>query len=448
LRFERDADPATDLTQVTGAYPIDIDGDGVTDLAVLRVGENVLLRGRGDCRFERANEAWGFDGGDAWTDAFSATWEDESALPTLAIGNYQTLDAEGEPTGSCADSALYRPDGGTYGTPVALSPGFCTLSILFSDWGRTGERDLRMTNDRNYYRNGAEQLWRIAAGEAPRPYTEADGWRPLKIWGMGIASQDITGDGRPEIYLTSQGDNKLQTLVDGATGPEYHDIALRLGATATRPVAGGDELPSTAWHPEFEDVNNDGLMDLFVSKGNVEAMPDYAAKDPSDLLLGRGDGTFVDAAEAAGILNYARGRGAALVDFNLDGLLDLVEVNRREPLKVWRNVGAGDATTPTAMGHWLALRLEQPGANRDAIGAWIEVRAGDRTSSREVTIGGGHAGGQLGWSHVGLGEATTAEVRVQWPDGTVGPWQTIDADQLAIITREPAAITPWTPPHD
>ena len=53
--------PATDLTGVTGAYPLDIDGDGITDLAVLRVGETELLRGLGDCRFERANEAWGAD---------------------------------------------------------------------------------------------------------------------------------------------------------------------------------------------------------------------------------------------------------------------------------------------------------------------------------------------------------------------------------------------------
>ena len=57
-------------------------------------------------------------------------------------------------------------------------------------------------------------------------YTEADGWQPLQIWGMGIASQDITGDGRPEVFLTSQADNKLQTLADGAAGPTTSDIAL------------------------------------------------------------------------------------------------------------------------------------------------------------------------------------------------------------------------------
>ena len=93
---------------------------------------------------------------------------------------------------------------------------------------------------------------------------------------MGIASQDLTGDGHPEVFLTSQGDNKLQTLENGPAQPTYKDMALKAGVTAQRPYTGGDVLPSTAWHPEFEDVNNDGLVDLFVSKGNVEAQPDYA----------------------------------------------------------------------------------------------------------------------------------------------------------------------------
>lgn len=39
------------LTAVTGAYPVDIDSDGIADLAILRVGENHLMRGLGDCRF-------------------------------------------------------------------------------------------------------------------------------------------------------------------------------------------------------------------------------------------------------------------------------------------------------------------------------------------------------------------------------------------------------------
>jgi hypothetical protein len=270
---------------------------------------------------------------------------------------------------------------------------------------------------------------------APRLYAADDGWVGMQIWGMGIASYDLTDDGYPEYYLTSQGDNKLQTLAAGPGQPRYADIALRRGVIATRPFAGDETLPSTAWHPEFEDVNNDGLIDLFVAKGNVNLMPDFAQRDPSNLLLGQPDGTFREAADAAGILNFDRGRGAALADFNLDGLLDLIEVNFGAPVRLWRNVGSGDAEAPGQMGSWIAVQLIQPNPNHAGIGSWIEVRVGDRVNRREVTIGGGHAGGQLGWIHFGLGDADRAEIRVQWPDGETGDWLTLGENQFAIIER-------------
>src|SRR6185503_20080074 len=104
----------------------------------------------------------------------------------------------------------------------------------------------------------------------------------------------------------------------------------------------------------------------------------------SNLFLGQADGTFAEGAEAAGIVSFDRGRDAALADFNQDGLLDLVESNLGAPVRIWRNVGAGSAASPTAMGGWLSLRLRQPGGNRDAIGAVIETKAGDgaATTSR------------------------------------------------------------------
>ena len=379
LRFTKRPSPATDLTEVTGAYPIDIDSDGNVDLAVLGRSGNVILRGLGGCRFEDANDVLGIVAGDDWTVSFSAAWEGSNELPTLAFGSYLVPDGD-----TCGDSRLVRPatTTGGYAPPVALTPGYCTLSVLFSDWGRSGQRDLRVANDRHYYLDGQEQLWRISPGEAPRLYTEADGWRPLQIWGMGIASQDLTGDGRPEVFVSSQGDNKLQTLDDDATGPAYRDIALELGATAQRPFVGDDVLPSTAWNPEFDDVNNDGLVDLFISKGNVEAQLDNAMRDPSNLLIGTADGTFVEGAEQAGVVSFDRARGAALVDLNLDGMLDLVEVFRESNVKVWRNVGHGNGESPEPMGHWLGLRLQQNAPNIDAIGAWVEVRTGDRTRVR------------------------------------------------------------------
>jgi hypothetical protein len=449
LRFARVENPLTDLTDVNGAYPIDIDGDARTDLVVLRAGQSRILRGLGDCRFEDAGAGLGFDGFPGDATAFSATWEGDAGLPTLAFGHYLTLGADGTPALTCADNALYRPAAGktTYGPSVPLAPAFCPLSMLFSDWDRSGRRDLRISNDREYYdpASGQEQLWRIVPGEAPRLYAADDGWARTQIQGMGIASQDLTGDGYPEVFLTSQNASKLQTLTAGPSRPAYGDIGLQRGVNAAQPYAGDVHLPSTAWHPEFEDVNNDGYMDLFISKGNVDAQPDYAQKDPSNLLLGRPDGTFIEAGADAGIVSFERGRGAALADFNLDGLPDLVLVNKGAAVIVWRNVGGGTAARPAQMGHWLGLELRQPGPNRDAIGARIEVRAGGATTSHEVTIGGGHISGQVGWIHFGLGSASGADVRVQWPDGEVGPWAHVDADGFAIIDRAASAPTRFVP---
>lgn len=442
LRFEQVTSPVTDLTSVTGAYPLDVDSDGIADLVVLRRAEgNVLLHGLGDCRFEQANQHYGLDSGTAWTVAFSATWEGSNALPTLAFGNYLVPG-----TYDCDSSALVRPasaDG--YAAPIPLSPGYCTLSMLFSDWSRTGRRDLRLANDRHYYRTGSDELWRIEPGQPPYLYTEADGWTPLQIWGMGIASQDLDGDGYPEVFLTSQGDNKLQTLDDHSGRPSYHDIALQRKATVQRPFTGGDVLPSTAWHPQFDDVNNDGLLDLFVTKGNVGDEVDMANRDPNNLLIGQTDGTFREGAEAAGIVNFDKSRGASVADLNLDGLPDLVVVHRETDVTLWRNVGKGDAQQAQPMGHWVQLRLQQPAPNVDAIGAWVDVKFGDRTFTKEITVGGGHASGQLGWLHVGLGSATTAEVRVTWPDGETGPWMTVTADTFATVERGASQPTRWQP---
>jgi hypothetical protein len=448
LRFVRLASPATDLVGVNGAYPIDIDGDGITDLVVLRNGENVLLRGLGGCRFERANERWGFDGGSSATTAFSATWEAGATFPTLAFGNY--LDpASSDPHRLCFDNALIRPSSGSamFGPPMPLTPSWCALSMLFSDWNRSGRMDLRVSNDAHYYlpADGEEQLWRVPKGQPPSLYTADDGWVRVQVQGMGIASYDLTGDGYPDVFLTSQADNRLQTLTTGPSQPTYRDIGLKRGVNAAQPFTGGDTRPSTAWHDEFADVNNDGFVDLFITKGNVTDQVEYAQKDPSDLLLGQQDGTFREAAGAAGVITFDRGRGAALADFNLDGMLDLVVVNYGAPARIWRNVGAGDASQPRAMGNWLALSVVQSGPNASAIGAWVEVRVGDRITRREVTIGGGHAGGQLGWVHFGIGDASGADVRVLWPGGETGPWLSVAANEFAVVQRGVAGARRWSP---
>jgi len=210
--------------------------------------------------------------------------------------------------------------------------------------------------------------------------------------------------------------------------PAYTDVALAHGVTAQRPYTGGDVRPSTAWHSQFEDVNNDGRDDLFIAKGNVAEMPDFARQDPNNLLIQQPDGSFTEQGEAAGVASMQTARGAALADFNKDGKLDLLVVNRWNPAQIWKN------DTPDA-GGFLMLDVTEPGPNHHAIGAVIEVKTKAGLQRKTLAIGGGHASGQLGWRHFGLGNAATAQLRVIWPDGQTDAWQSLPANGFYRIEK-------------
>jgi len=112
---------------------------------------------------------------------------------------------------------------------------------------------------------------------------------------------------------------------------------------------------------------------------------------------------------------------------------------------LWRNLGTGTADAALPLGPWLQLRLRQGGGNRDAIGAWVEVDLGQSTLRQELTVGGGHASGHLGWMHFGLGPAKKARLRVFWPHGSWGPWQEVTTNSFYIVDRQ-AGASLWRAP--
>ena len=392
--------PLPEMTGVTGAYPLDINADGFMDLFVMRVGQNKVLMGDGQCMF---SDGRSLPAADDWTTAFTAWWHTNDQL-VMAVGNYvDRADPEG-PFGACDDNYLLHTREGEY-RQIPLTPGFCPLSMLAADDAR-GRLTLRISNDRHYYvRGGYEQMWDI--GEE-RFLDDEDGWQQVSLWGMGIASRDLTGDGRDEVMLTSMGDQLMQLAQGDGT---YAAAPFTIGTYAQRPHTGDDGRPSTGWHAEFADINNDGRADLFIAKGNVDQMPGLAIKDPNNLLMQNPDGTFNEASVAAGIATKERSRGAALADFDGDGRLDLVVINRRAPMELYRNV------TPDT-GNWLAVRLSQPGANVQAVGATVIVETDAMRQSQQLTVGGGHASGKALPLHFGLGDASEARITVRWPDGT------------------------------
>ncbi len=224
--------------------------------------------------------------------------------------------------------------------------------MLFSDWDRSGRRDLRVrTTGSTTPRRRASSSGGSRPATAPRLYTRADGWVTSRsgAWASPATTSPATATRRSSSPARPTTSSRPWRPARAA------DLSRHRGSSAASPrpspYTGGDTLPSTAWHPEFQDVNNDGFVDLFVSKGNIkraarlrpegseQSAPRPAGRDLQRGWRGRRASPTFD-----------RGRGAALADFNLDGLLDLVEVALGGPVRSGATSAAATRPSPAADG--------------------------------------------------------------------------------------------------
>ena len=165
-----------------------------------------------------------------------------------------------------------------------------------------------------------------------------------EMYGMGAAAADYDNDGRVDIYVTGLDGNRL---FRGTGGGKFVDVTEKAG------VSGGGFSTSAAWF----DYDRDGRLDLYVARyvewsidkdlhctldGKTKSYctpESYKGQSPI-LYRNRGDGTFEDATQAAGLYDPAsKALGVALLDFNTDGALDLFVANDTQPNRLYRNRG-------------------------------------------------------------------------------------------------------------
>lgn len=431
-----------DETTVIGVVFGDVDDDGDLDLFASRLDDHDLLyANQGDGTFYDVSEAAGvlrravsqsatmgdLDG-DGDLDIYVATlpWDEGDTAypptPEMLDGKniYWENDGFGRFTDRTDEAGLAGiPQGETFGSLLLDIDGDADLdALVIHDF----EPDQLLINDGAGHFTDASAEW---LGDSPTGR-------------MGLDVGDLDGDGALDIYATNWWSDLLVTEAGDSTSPRLTDVfAIYVGD-------GWDNSElTTGWGCAVMDVDNDGDQDVLTISSYTDGLGAAKQEDVSRegqlvLLENTLDSTqtgasprLINVNDAAGSAmgTLMNGFGLSVGDFDRDGDLDaLVGVDESvfidgqevvDPLLsrvslLLRNEGARAAQNAS-----LQLRLRQPGRrNLRAIGARVDVEAGDLRTSRIALAGASYLSAHTEVLHFGLGAASTAFVHVTWPDGT------------------------------
>jgi len=177
----------------------------------------------------------------------------------------------------------------------------------------------------------------------------------------------------------------------------------------------------------WTDFNNDGFLDLFISRNSETDL----------LLMGDGTGDFasVPVGPASALAN-----AATCGDINGDGFVDVV-VSREHQANLVLINELGN----TSSNNWLQVRLTGVQDNKAAVGTRVEITANGTTQTRIITSGSGYMSMNALSADFGLGLATSADVVITWPNGTV---QTIDNTSANHVLSVVQGENPVSPAND
>ena len=443
-----------------GGCAADYDNDGLQDLYATNYGPSRLFKGSGDAfsdvtgaaglrepagRVYRSTGcAWGDYDRDGhldlvvtrhlheWSPDMMKTEEFAAGASGLALYRNNGDGTFTDVTSILGDESRTEGDSDAGLSSKVFAAGFQPAWVDFDD---DGDLDLYTVNDMGEQLQ-ANVLWRNdGSTSSPRTEGEDGGWRftdvsqrsraDVPMYGMGLAAGDYNLDGHIDLFITDISDNVLLTsLGDGLAFTE------RARETGVAKGVIGRKL-RVSWGAVAFDYDNDGDEDIYAVSGFLrgDPLPINPREQPNLLLQNRGDGTFADVSLGSGADDSGVGRGAAYLDVDNDGCLDVVTTAYGGPARLLKGVCDPD-------NGWLAIRLAGTSGNRDGVGARIAVTVAGKTQIREIAAGSSSMGQNTLVAHFGLGAASEAEtVTVRWPSGSTQTLMNVKAGQTLIVVK-------------
>jgi tetratricopeptide (TPR) repeat protein len=438
-----------------GVTVADFDNDGHPDILVTRWRTYALYRNRGDGTFEDRTAAAGLGGNRDWPASAAFADLDGDGDLDLYVCHYADWDPQRSPlcphpndphkytycgprTFAAMPDHVYRNDGGRF-VDVSEAAGI-----------RAADRDGRGLGVVAAHLDDDDRIDLFVANDmsANFLFRNRGGFRFEETAAeSGVATSTSGG------YLAGMGvacgdldgDGRLDLAVTNFYGESttfYRNLGD--GQFADRTAAVGLAAPSRyllGFGAAFLDANDDGRLDLATANGHVNDLsPLLPYAMPAQLLLGEASGRLVDVSRRAGSpWQVPRlGRGLACGDLDNDGRLDLLIVSERAPLAYFHNQGPS--------GHSITLQLEghSPRSNRDAVGARVALVAGGRRQVAERIGGSSYLSANDHRLHFGLGNsALVRSIEVQWPSGRVDRYADMSADRFYVLregTPDPKAL--------
>ncbi|MEO6004980.1 MAG: FG-GAP-like repeat-containing protein [Opitutus sp.] len=449
-----------------GATFADVNNDGRLDLYVCRFNApNLLYINQGDGTFKESAAAFGLDVKDASVMAAFCDYDHDGWLDVFVQTN---LLSYGQHPGGQKNHLFHNLRGGKFEnvtTAAGISGEAQGHSATWWDFDNDGWPDLYVANDfsapdKLYHNNRNGTFTDVINQVVPH----------MPFSAMGSDLGDVNNDGRIDFLVCDMAstthekdqrgmaDSRGRTAdadLNPAQAPQYERNALYLNTGVGRCLEAaflaGLAATDWTWSPRFEDLDNDGRLDLFVTNGmhrestnvdllarqmaaegaaeRIRTMKDSPVLAEANLAFRNGgDLKFENVSGAWGLNQRGVSFGAAFGDLDGDGDLDVVYANYQKGVTVLRN----DSQT----GHRLVVELRGTTSNRFGVGATVHLETVSGVQVRQLVLARGVLSSSEPVLHFGLGEANVVKrLTVLWPSGKTQVCIDVPADRRVVITE-------------